>query len=301
MWVAPAFVAFFGDAFVEKTTFEASSNLPWSFTVFNHVLQRLLVQKLLTNDQFGLSHNARTGLCDTLHILQQSELVFKAYMKMLQAPSEAQLISFLKKLKKFLQGLSVGDSLLLPLYIEGRELMMFLERINERNYRAVVIQTDVEKGLFHHPVNSADTFPRVAYRTCIVLDDVFWMSLYNMAINVHDNDTARFYDVLIPFLTGKPLEASLVEVEKACMEYEENTSHVSSSESSFENCVSWRFPQRSRTAYVRCIMESLHYILLRRGLKVEEAAQVLSLSSTAPHAAVETLLDPSSSSSSSSS
>jgi hypothetical protein len=48
-----------------------------------------------------------------------------------------------------------------------------------------------------------------------VLDDVFWMALYNMSINFHEGDTDKFYDVLIPFLTGKPLEASLVEAENA--------------------------------------------------------------------------------------
>ena len=47
MWVAPSFVGFFGDAFVENSTLEGSSNLPWSFIVINHALQRLMEQQLI--------------------------------------------------------------------------------------------------------------------------------------------------------------------------------------------------------------------------------------------------------------
>jgi hypothetical protein len=49
------------------------------------------------------------------------------------------------------------------------------------------------------------------------LDDVFWLAVYNMAVHVHPGDTVKFYDVLIPFLTGKPLEVSLVEAERASL------------------------------------------------------------------------------------
>jgi hypothetical protein len=48
-----------------------------------------------------------------------------------------------------------------------------------------------------------------------VTDDVFWLALYNMAIHRHAGDIDKFYDILLPFLTGKPLEVSLVEAEVA--------------------------------------------------------------------------------------
>ena len=38
------------------------------------------------------------------------------------------------------------------------------------------------------------------------LDDVFWMAVYNLALGGGSGDgadTRRFYDVLLPFLTGK--------------------------------------------------------------------------------------------------
>jgi hypothetical protein len=283
LWMAPAFVGLFGDAFVEKSTLEGSSNLPWSFTVINLALQNLSKQKLLTSEEFGFPYSARVHLSDTLHILNQSAAVFKAYLRMLKTPNESQLLSFLKKLKKILAAIGVGDSLLLPLYVEGRELMLYLERVNDRVYRAVVIQTDAKMGLMNHAVSASEAFPQISYRTCMVLeniskknvlDDVFWMASYNMAVNVHPGDTSRFYDVLLPFLTGKPLEASLVESEKAFSEYKESESI---SNNIFDSCGPWRFPQRSDTAYVRAIIESLHYIFRRRGMTEFEASQVSSL------------------------
>ena len=63
-------------------------------------------------------------------------------------------------------------------------------------------------------------------RTCLVisnvskknaLDDVFWLGVYSMAMKSQKGDMNRFYDVLIPFLTGKPLESTLVEAEQAAM------------------------------------------------------------------------------------
>jgi hypothetical protein len=115
MWMEPAFVGLIGDAFVEKSTLQRSSNLPWSFTVINLALQNLSKQKLLTCEKFGFPYSARVHLSDTLHILNPSAVVFKSYLRMLKTPNESQLLSFLKKLKKILAAISVGDSLLLRL------------------------------------------------------------------------------------------------------------------------------------------------------------------------------------------
>lgn len=111
--------------------------------------------------------------------------------------------------------------------------MLYLERVNDRVYRAVVVQTDAKMGLMSHAVSASEAFPQISYRTCMVLenisktnvlDDMFWMALYNMAVNVHTDDISKFYDVLLPFLTRKPLEASLVESEKTYLEYKESES-----------------------------------------------------------------------------
>ncbi len=65
----------------------------------------------------------------------------------------------------------------------------------------------------------------------------------------------KFYDLLIPFMTGKPLEQSLIEAELGTLKGP------------------WRLPQRSDTAYVRCIFEALHYMLVGKGVSETKASQ----------------------------
>lgn len=282
----------------------------------------MLKNPLFSKEDFGLDFRARVALSDSLHIMQQSAAVFKLMVRMLKTPTESQLLSFLRKLKKLLQGVNPGEALLLPAYVEGKELIILLERVSERQFKVVVIQTDPYGGLRHHTTSPAAKMPHVTYRTCMVLnevpkknvlDDVFWMALYNMAIHHHDGDTDKFYDVLIPFLTGKPLEASLVEAENAAAaallaemgtsgqkagssatattaseESKDGTNAAvadkpaadinlsASSDQPFtpDNCGEWRLPQRSNTAYVRCTLEAFHFLLRRRQVTRFQAKQV---------------------------
>lgn len=192
--------------------------------MLNFALQRMLKNPLFSKEGFGLDFRARVALSDSLHIMQQSAAVFKLMVRMLKTPTESQLLSFLRKLKKLIQAVNPGETIMLPAYVEARELIILLERSSERLFKVVVIQTDPYGGLDHHTVSPVAKMPHITYRTCMVLndvpkknvlDDVFWMALYNMAIHYHAGDTDKFYDVLIPFLTGKPLEASLVEAENA--------------------------------------------------------------------------------------
>ena len=44
----------------------------------------------------------------------------------------------------------------------------------------------------------------VPYVDWQALDDVWWMAVYNLSITSADADTQRFYDILLPFLTGTP-------------------------------------------------------------------------------------------------
>ena len=134
-------------------------------------------------------------------------------------------------------------------------------------YRFVVVETDPERGLNHHPVNPS-LGNKLKYKTCLVLsnipkknalDNVFWMAVYALAIRSREGDLTRFYDVLLPFLTGKPLETSL---------YETATSEE-------ENLDDWSSPQRSSTAYVRCILHAVRHMLRTRGLSVLESKQVV--------------------------
>ena len=75
--------------------------------------------------------------------------------------------------------------------------------------------------------------------------------MYNLAVNAHAGDTNRFYDVLLPFLTGKPLEESLVDAENATL----------SNGEFYGEFGAWRSPQRSQTTHVRCVIEAMHFML----------------------------------------
>lgn len=56
------------------------------------------------------------------------------------------------------------------------------------------------------------------------------------------------------FLTGKPLEESLVEMKD-------------------DPAIDWRSPQRGSTAYYRCVLDSYYYIMRRKGLSQTKAKQ----------------------------
>lgn len=126
--------------------------------------------------------------------------------------------SFLKKLKSLLGAQSTGSCVLIPVMVEGKEILLLLHRITDTAFKMVVVQTDPFAGLQYH--DSQASPPIIKYRTCLVLDnipkkfaldDVFWMALFNMTIAPNSGDTDKFYGVLLPFLTGKPLETTLAE------------------------------------------------------------------------------------------
>ena len=80
-----------------------------------------------------------------------------------------------------------------------------VERVSERSFNLVVINTDPLGGLRHHSVSPAARPGRLMYRTCMVLagipkknmlDDVFWLALYNLTLHSEEGDTDKFYDTL---------------------------------------------------------------------------------------------------------
>ena len=300
IWADPVFVATFGDAFVENTAMEGNSSMARSFAVLNLVLKRTLEQTNLLSEACGFACEARTQLSDSVHVMSQSEAIFKLICKV---DNESQLLGFLKKLKKYLNGINVGNSLLLPAYVEGHELALLLERSNERTFKVVVIQTHPDL-LGPHAVSASVELPAIKYRTCMVLngiskknvlDDVFWLAVYNLKIHRHVGDTEKFYDVLLPFLTGKPLEVSLLDAETAALSVSQRedstvaadvaascttaaasgaTAAAASRFAVSPTVGAWRSPQRSNTAYVRLFFESLHFMLTHRGMQEVQANQV---------------------------
>ena len=58
----------------------------------------------------------------------------------------------LRRLKKQLAALGVGESLLLPVMIHSQELLFLVHKKTASVFRFVVINTDPEGGLKHHAV-----------------------------------------------------------------------------------------------------------------------------------------------------
>ena len=309
MWFAQAFYGLFGDDFVENTVLENSGNLAWSFTVVNFAIQRMLKQSLIAESNSSFDRASRGSISDVLNAMIKRVPVFKQMLGMMSTWNETQLLSFLQKLKKFLQAVKVGESLLLPVTVESKEMLIIVERTTEKAYRFVVVQTDPFAGLKHHAVSPTESMPEIKYRTCMVLsdipkknalDNVFWMAVYKIAIQPCKEDTEKVYDVLLPFLTGKPLEEaehaaaaiepirrSFEEAVAAADELKEKGLKEEAEEAfgAAEDALAlhrkalasrgaWWSPQRSKTAHVRCIVEAFHYMLSRRGFTDAQSSQV---------------------------
>lgn len=77
----------------------------------------------------------------------------------------------------------------------------------------------------------------------------------------------RFYELLIPFVTGKPLEQTLIDVET-------KASESKGGDVTDGSVGPWRLPQKSSTSYVKCIFEALNFLLTSRGLSQIASDQV---------------------------
>ncbi|KAH9261268.1 hypothetical protein BASA81_000972 [Batrachochytrium salamandrivorans] len=282
MWTASSIVGAIGDPFIEQTVYEGSSVLSWSYKVLHFALRNLV------NDQeskflFGLDHSARQVLSDVLLVMHNSSGAMNQMLRLLMHPNDSQVMTYLTKLRKMLTAMQVGESLLLPVMIEGVELLLIVERTTEQMFRFVVVDTDPERGLAHHPVNPS-LGPKLRYRTCLVLsnipkknalDNVFWMAVYALAIRSGgEGNLLRFYDVLLPFLTGKPLETSLWEAEEQALKQEED-GVKGGEEVDFGVIGDWNSPQRSSTSYVRTLLHALRYMMASRGMSKALCKQVM--------------------------
>ena len=266
VWSAPAIVGTFGDPFIEGTMFEGCSCLAWSFQVINLVFQRMLSDPVSILSS-ACAQSARAALGDVAHILQRSSVSFKDMARLLKNPNNSQLMSFVRKVHQQISALPEGEVLLLPGLIENYEILFLVERNSERSFSLVVVNTDAIGGLEYHAVSPAIRPGRLMYRSCMVLsgipkknmiDNVFWIAVYNLAISSSAGDTDKFYDILLPFITGKPLESSLVDTESIASTH--RAAHTSQSYGQ------WRTPQRAQTQYVRTIYHAINYLLRKRGV-----------------------------------
>jgi hypothetical protein len=221
---------------------------------------------------YGMNSDERSKVTNVLHVMEYSENIFMMVQRLLKYNNAGQLMWFLRKLRKILRSLQPGNAILIPAFVENSEMLLFVQRKQNQSYfRFVVISTDPDGGLRHHDISAAKGpgFSKLKFRCSMVLDfvpknnaldDVFWMALFNMSIKRNSGDCKKFYDVLIPFLIGKPLEEAIISAEKAEANYMKGD-HLDGG--SFGD---WRSPQRSATSYVRCLSEAIHYMLRAMGL-----------------------------------
>jgi len=102
------------------------------------------------------------------------------------------------------------------------------------------------------------------------------MAVYSLVVRPREGDTNRFYDVLLPFLTGKPLESSLWEAEEAAARFEGGSGSSGDAAPSDPGAFGgWASPQRSDTAYVRCILHTIRHLLKSQGMSVVKTKQLM--------------------------
>lgn len=137
---------------------------------------------------------------------------------------------------------------------DGHAITYIVERTSLSTYRFVIVNTG--DGLKFHP-QTAHVSPKIKYKVACGIEDIpasrmadeaWWLSVYSLFIYPHRvNGANRLYQKLLPLLAGEALESSFAR-------------------SSQDPVFDWRSSQRSGTCYLRCVKESIHYLLRRGGL-----------------------------------
>ena len=184
-----------------------------------------------------------------------------------------QVVQFLKQLRRRTAALQVGESMIVPGasgYPDPREakkwvtvsLTFVLERTSEEFFRFTVVNTDVEGGLAYHELNATQSVPTIDYKVCMALDDVpkermlddaWWLFVLKLVSAENHPASKRLYDLLLPWLTDKPLEESF----SAAAE------------------VDFRKPHDNEVSFYRCVTETIFYLLRRQGFSSGRAEQVI--------------------------
>lgn len=184
----------------------------------------------------------------------------------------AQILQFLKLLKKRTAALQVGDSMVVPGASGYKHpisqkwikvsLMYIIERTTEQSCRFVVVNTDVDGGLAYHESSAAVAAPTISFKVCMALDDVsmsrvqddaWWLFVLKLVSDNKSVASTRLYDLLLPWLTDKPLEQSFAAAAE----------------------VDYRQPHDNDSAFYRCVTESMFYLLRRKAFTPERTEQVM--------------------------
>ena len=187
MWSTPALIGTFGDAFIEGKLDNARAGLlPWTFVVLNHTFQRTVTER--TEFFASFSSQDRSALSDVALVFRQSRHMFRQLQKVKRyGSSSSQLLSFLRKLRKSLRSVEIGESLLLPLLLEAEEMLLVFTACENNMYRLVVVNTNAERGL-KCVIACLDLCSNQFFsfaKSCFVAASL-WRECYSVVVNRHD-------------------------------------------------------------------------------------------------------------------
>ena len=249
VWIHPAFLGQMGDAFLEGTGLDSGDVAP-SIAVLSLVFAQLrqqadAVEGLMADDDWAVVDAVSEVLKEAKELSRRFTLARK---------SPAQLVAFMKFFRAKLEALKEGDTMIVSAGIDAHPVMLTVERVSSASYRLTITNTHPQAGLQYHLVSAASP-PKLKYRTSLVfepvpagrlLDDAWWGLVFKLVvIPSKANRPDKLYDLLLPHLVDFPLDAVLA---------------------AQGDEAEWRSPQRASTAYYKCLIDSVVYMMRRRGM-----------------------------------
>ena len=248
-WIHPAFLGQMGDAFLEGTGLDSGDVAP-SIAVLSLIYSQLRHQADAIE---GLIQDEDWAVVDAVsEVLKEAKELSRRFT--LARKNPAQLIAFMKHFRGRLEAVKEGDSCIVSAGIDSHPVMLTIERTSAASYRLTITNSHPLAGLQYHLVSAAFP-PKLKYRTSLVfdgipssrlLDDAWWVMLFKLVVMPSKlNRPDKIYDLLLPHLIDCPLDSVL---------------------SSQPPEAEFRSPQRASTAYYKCLSDTCHYMMRRRGL-----------------------------------
>ena len=145
---------------------ENNDSLAWAYLFLTFAMEKITMQPILQHDQAGFSGVMRGYVSDVVHATRQSVPIFRHMLQLLKKSSENDLLFFLRKVKGHLEDLKEGHSLLLPLMVEGTEMILLVEKSDDRSFRFVIINADATRN-YNTTRQQPRSLRRISYRTCV--------------------------------------------------------------------------------------------------------------------------------------
>ena len=261
VFVHPAYLGQFGDAFLEGTGLDSGDVAP-SIAVLSLVYSKLRDEADVAG---GLIAEKEWAAVDHVaEVLKEAKETSRRFTLAKKSPQ--QLVAFMKYFRGRLEAVKEGETLLVPAGIDAHPIILCVERSSASSYRLTVTNTHPQAGLSYHAVSPTSP-PKLRYRTSLtvdnipstrMLDDAWWILLFKLTVvPSKQNRPDKLYDWLLPWMADQPLDAVLA-------------AQTSSDEG--EN--GWRSPQRASTAYYKSITDTCVYLMRRRGLAAAQCKLV---------------------------